>query len=181
MGADQKLIFKPVMEALFIQGVSDRATPAYRARLVKLGINVDKLLPGYDYAVFEAGIIESVTLFPELSREKALHELGRRMVNANIDANPVGKSLMPVLKLLGLSRALKRSLVRRGNENFNKVTFGAETPNSLEVLMSFVGMVPEFAQGTLHGLATALGGRSVVSHLVKSEGNAATYRLEWGA
>lgn len=179
MGADQKLIFKPVMEALFVQGVSDRATPAYRARLTKLGINVEKLLPGYDYAVFEAGIIESVSLFPELSREKALYELGRRMVTANIDANPVGKSLMPVLKLLGLTRALKRTLARRGNENFNVVSFGAESPTSLEVLMSFVGMVPEFAQGTLHGLAVALGGRGVNAHLLKSEGSSAKYRLEW--
>jgi uncharacterized protein (TIGR02265 family) len=181
MGADQKLIFKPVMEALFVRGLADRATPAFRARLVKAGVNVEKLLPGYDYAVFEAGIIEAVSLFPELSREAALIELGRRMVVANIDANPVGKSLMPLLKLLGPLRAIKRSLSRRGNENFNVVTFGAETQQSLEVQMSFIGTVPEFAQGTLVGLATALGGKSVTSTLLRYENNTAAYKLEWVA
>ncbi len=179
MGADQKLIFKPVMEALFVAGLGDRYNSAFRARLVKVGVNVEKLLPGYDYSVFEAAIIEAVSLFPELSREGALQEIGRRMVTANIDANPVGKSLMPVLKLLGTLRALKRSLSRRGNENFNVTTFGAETPQSLEVQMSFVGTVPEFAQGTLLGLATALGAKAVTSKLLRYENNSAAYLLQW--
>ncbi len=129
--------------------------------------------------MFEAGIIESISLFPELSREAALHELGKRMVNANIDANPVGKTLMPVLRLLGLARAIKRTLTRGSNENFNLATFPAEGPQSLDVNMSFVGTVPEFAQGTLAGLATALGGKSVTVELLKVENSAATYRVHW--
>lgn len=57
MGAEpQKLIFKPVMESLFIGGLGDRSTAEFRARLARKGIQVDKLLPAYDYPVFEAGI-----------------------------------------------------------------------------------------------------------------------------
>ncbi len=181
MGAEQqKLIFKPVMEALFISGLGDRSTAHFRARLVKLGITVEKLLPGYDYAVWEAGVIESVSLFPELSRTAALEELGRRMVKANIDANPVGKTLLPLLRLMGLGRAMKRSLSRGSNENFNVVTFGAETPQSLEVLMSFVGKIPEFALGTLLGLATELGAKNARGQLMRSANDGAAYFIEWG-
>ena len=177
--ADQKLIFKPVIEALFIAGLSDRSTPDFRARLLKRGINLTKLLPGYEYAVWEAGILEAVSLFPELPREVALEELGRRMVTANIDANPVGKTLLPLLKMLGLGRAIKRALTKGSNENFNKVTFGAETSQSLEVAMSFVGTVPEFALGTLTGLATALGAKSAKGRVLRFENAAAAYQLEW--
>ena len=180
MAAEQKLIFKPVIEALFIAGLNDRSTPAFRARLLRLGINVEKLLPGYEYGVWEAGIVEAVTLFPELARAAALEELGRRMVTANIDANPVGKTLLPLLRMMGMGRAIKRALTRGSNENFNEVTFGAETSQSLEVVMSFVGTVPEFALGTLTGLATALGAKSARAKVLRFEKAAAAYQLEWG-
>ena len=179
MGAEQKLIFKPVMEALFIGGLGDRMTGDFRAQLLKLGVDVQKLLPGYDYVVYERAVLDAVSLFPELDRPAALTELGRRMVQATIDASPVGKSLMPVLKLLGMVRAMKRSLSRGASENFNLVTFGAESPQSLEVIMSFVGKIPEFALGTLTGLATALGAKDVRGRVLRYEREAATYLIEW--
>lgn len=180
MGADQKLIFKPVMEAMFVAGLKDRMTPAFQARLLKLGVNTEKLLPGYDYAIWEMGVLDAVSLFPDLQRSAALEELGRRMVKATIDASPVGKSLMPVLKLLGTTRAMKRSLSRGSSENFNVVTFGAETPHSLEVLMSFVGKIPEFALGTLTGLAAELSSKAIRGRVQKYENEGATYLIEWG-
>ena len=179
MAADQKLIFKPVMEALFVSGLSDRMTEAFRAQLLKLGVDVNKLLPGYDYVIYERAVIDSVSLFPELERAAALEELGRRMVKATIDASPVGKSLMPLLKLLGMVRAMKRSLSRGSSENFNLVTFGAESPQSLEVVMSFVGKIPEFALGTLIGLAVGLGAKDVRGRVLRYERDAATYLIEW--
>lgn len=120
-----------------------------------------------------------MSLFPELSRAEAIQEIGRRVVQANIDANPVGKTLLPVLKLLGMGRAIKRTLKNGANENFNVVTFGKEGPQSLEVLMSFVGTIPEFAQGTLLGLGNALGGKSVSARVLTYEKSAATYLVEW--
>lgn len=179
MGADQKLIFKPVFEALFVKGLTDRMTPAFEARLLKAGVNVQKFLPGYDYAVWEASVIDAISLFPELDRVAALEEMGRRMVKATIEASPVAKSLLPVLKLLGMTRAVKRSLSRGSSENFNVVTFGAETPHSIEVVMSFVGKIPEFALGTVTGLVSELGGKSVRGKIAKSANEGATFLVEW--
>ena len=70
-------------------------------------------------------------------------------------------------------------LSRGASENFNLVTFGAESPNSLEVIMSFVGKIPEFALGTLTGLATALGAKDVRGRVLRYEREAATYLIEW--
>ena len=86
----------------------------------------------------------------------------------------------PVMEsLLGLARALKRTLTKGSNENFNLATFPGESPQSLDVNMSFVGTVPEFARGTLVGLATALGGKSVTVEILKVENSGATYRVHW--
>jgi uncharacterized protein (TIGR02265 family) len=176
---DPKLIFKPVFEA-FLAGLGELVTPAYRASLLARGVNTAKLLPGYDYAVWEQTVIDAVPLLGALDRATALEDLGQRMVRATIDASPVAKSLMPVLKVLGVTRAVKRSLSRSTSENFNRVTFGAESPNSIEVIMSFVGKIPEFALGTCTGLVVQLGAKNVRGRVLTYENEAATYLLEWG-
>lgn len=176
---EQRLIFKQVFEAFFV-GLGDRLTLGYRARLLERGVNVDKLLPGYDYVVWEDTVLDALPLFPDRDRATVLEDLGQRMVAATIDANPVSKSLMPLLRVMGINRAVKRTLARSSSENFNVVTFGAESPGSIEVLMSFVGRIPEFALGTCTGLALQLGAKNVRGRTVKYENQAATYLLEWG-
>ena len=89
MTAEKRLMFAPVLEALLIRGLADRMTDTFRARLLALGINLEKLLPGYPYELWETAVLEAVTLLPELARDAALEELGRRMVTATIDASPV--------------------------------------------------------------------------------------------
>ena len=155
--AEQKLIYRPVIEALFVVGLADRLTPDYRARLTKLGINLDKLLPGYPYEAWEEAVLSTASLFPELETEPAIAEVGRRMVAATVEGNPVGKRLLPLLKMLGVGKALKRAYGRTTEGNFNTVSFGIETPKSLEIHMSFVGKIPEFARGSIVGMGQMLG------------------------
>lgn len=175
---DEKLIFRPVIEALFVRGLSDRMTPAFRARLKNLGIDLDKLLPGYPYAAWEQAVQSTATLFPEMESTDALAESGRRMVVATIQDNPVGKHLLPLLKLLGTGRALRRAYSRTTEGNFNTITFGTETPRSLEIHMSFVGQIPEFARGSIVGLGEMLGA-TLRPHTTSYEAPRVTYRVEW--
>jgi uncharacterized protein (TIGR02265 family) len=179
LSADAKLIFKPVLEAMYVHGLSDRMTPAFRAKLTSLGINLDKLLPGYAYEVWERSLLEAVQLFPELDAKAALTELGRRMCVATIEHIPGASTLMPMLRVLGITRAIKRALKRGTSENFNQVTFGAETPKSLEVHMSFVGAIPDFAKGTQLGLVPYFGAKEPACSITKVDGQAATFLLTW--
>ena len=176
--ADEKLIFRPVIEALFVKGLADRITPAFRAQLKSFGIDLDRLLPGYPYADWERAVESIPSLFPELERKDAIHEAGRRMTVATVESNPVGKHLMPLLKLMGTGRALRRAYSRTGEGNFNTITFGAETPKSLEIQMSFVGTIPDFARGSIVGVGQMLGS-PVRAKIAKYEQPAAVFLVEW--
>ena len=179
MSAVAKLIFKPVLEAMYVHGLSDRMTPAFRAKLTSLGINLDKLLPGYAYEVWERSLLEAVHLFPELDAKAALTELGRRMCVATIEHIPGASTLMPMLRVLGITRAIKRALKLGAAENFNQVTYGAETPKSLEVKMTFVGTIPDFVKGSQLGLLPFFGAKNGACRITHVEGPAATYVLTW--
>jgi uncharacterized protein (TIGR02265 family) len=86
---------------------------------------------------------------------------------------------MPMLRVLGTTRAIKRALKRGTSENFNQVTFGAESAKSLEVKMSFVGTIPDFVKGTQLGLLPFFGAKTGTCELVKLENSAATFLLAW--
>lgn len=176
--ADEQLIFRPVIEALFVDGLAERLTPGFRARLNACGIDLERLRPGYPYADWERAVESIPALFPELDRAGALHEAGRRMTVATIERNPVGKRLMPLLKLMGTGRALRRAYSRTGEGNFNVITFGAETPRSLEIQMSFVGKIPDLARGSIVGVGQMLGS-PVRAKTAKYQEPAAVFLVEW--
>jgi uncharacterized protein (TIGR02265 family) len=176
--AEQRLIYRPVIEALFVVGLADRMTPAFRTTLREYGINLDKLLPGYPYDDWERAVQSTSALFPELEPDGAVAEAGRRMVVATVEGNPVGKHLLPLLKVMGIGKALKRAYGRTTEGNFNTISFGAETPKSLEIHMSFVGKIPEFARGSILGMGQMLGAqlRPVTSAY---EAPRATFTVGW--
>lgn len=175
---NEKLIFRPVIEALFVVGLADRITPAFKKQLKVTGIDLDKLLPGYPYETWEKAVQSTPPLFPELDRDAALVEAGRRMVMATIQSNPVGKHLLPLLKVMGIGRALRRAYSRTTEGNFNTISFGAETPRSLEIHMSFVGQIPELARGSIIGLGQMLGA-ALRPSTSSYEAPRVTFLVEW--
>jgi uncharacterized protein (TIGR02265 family) len=176
-GTAEKLVYKPTFQAL-ISGLGDRITPAFRDELAKLGVQLERLLPGYPYSTFESTVIASAKLFPELEREAGIAEVGRRICLGTIDANPVGKTLLPLLKLMGTARALKRAYGKSTAENYNVVTFGAETPRSLVMSMSDVGNIPDMARGSIIGMGEAMG-ITLRAKITAFAAPQVTYLIEW--
>src|SRR5262249_46648076 len=115
------------------------------------------LLPGYPYPTFEATVLAASKLFSPREPADAIAEVGRAITIATIDASPVGKHLLPLLKLMGTGRALRRVYSKSTGENSNQVSFGAETPRSLEMSMSDVGNIPDMARGSILGMGDAMG------------------------
>lgn len=179
MSQNEKLVFKPAVQALFVAGLADRMTPAFTVTLKAIGIDLARLLPGYPYELWERALEATAKeLFAQLGRPEALLELGRRLALASVEANPTGKVLLPLMRVMGTSRAVKRALTHGTEVNYNVVTFGEEQPRSMLVHMSYVGSVPDVARGGIVGLGEALG-TSLRATTIKHEAPRATYLVEW--
>ena len=176
--AAEKLVYAPVFQAL-AKGLGDRMTPAFIAEVRRVGVHFEKLLPGYPYPVFEHTILAAAGLFPDLPNADAVAQVGRLITLATIDASPVGKHLLPLLKVMGTGRALRRVYTKSTGENYNQVSFGAETPTSLEMSMSDVGNIPDMARGSVLGMGDAMG-IALRARIARFEAPKVTYLIEWG-
>lgn len=175
--AEEKLVYRPSFDAL-IAGMSDRATPAFRDELAKLGVVIDRMLPGYPYDTFEKTALAAARLFTELEPADAMAEVGKRLCLSTIDTNPVGKTLLPLLKLMGTARALKRVYSKSTGENYNVVSFGAETGKSLVMHMSDVGNIPDMARGSIIGMGDAMGVK-LRAKITAFDAPKVSYLIEW--
>jgi uncharacterized protein (TIGR02265 family) len=175
--ASEKLVYAPVFEAI-VRGLQDRATPSYLAEVKRIGVDLLKPLPGYPYPVFESVVLASAKMFPERERPDAIAEVGRRLTVATIDTSPIGKALLPLLRVMGMGRALRRVYSKSMGENYNQVSFGAETPKSLEMRMSDVGHIPDMTRGSIVGMGDAMG-VPLRAKIQAFDAPRATYLIEW--
>jgi uncharacterized protein (TIGR02265 family) len=173
-------MYRSIFESLFIHGLKAEQTPALRAQLKALGVDLDKLLPGYEYPVWERAALAALSCFPQLSRGEGLMLLGRRTVAGSLEVNPLSRAGLKVLSLLGVTRAMKRAFGKDPSQTVSRATFGAESPTSLEVTFSQVGTIPEFSLGSLLEVAETLGARDAQGHLVAHHDDGrAQYELAW--
>lgn len=177
--SEERFIFKQVMEALFLVGLRERVTPAFRAELKAMGIDLNKLLPAYDYALWERAVIATAKLFPNLERGPALTESGRHMVQGTLENNPFGRAGLNLLRLMGVGKALKRAMGRSAAQNFNKTSFANETANSIEVHMTYVGKIPEFALGTVISVGEIMGAKNMRGRVLSYSEPSAVFLAEW--
>jgi uncharacterized protein (TIGR02265 family) len=175
--AAEKLVYAPVFEAL-AKGLGSRMSPAFIAEARRIGVNFEKLLPGYPYPQFEQTILAAARLFRDRQETEAIAEIGRLITLATIDLNPVGKALLPLLRVMGTGRALRRVYSRSTGENYNKVTFGTETPRSLEMSMTDVGNIPDMARGSVLGMGEAMG-IPLRARISEFQAPRVTYLIEW--
>ncbi len=176
--AAEKLVYSPVFSAL-AKSLRERMTPAFVEEVRRLGVNFEKLLPGYPYPVFEQTVLAAARLFPDRQGTDAITEVGRILTLATIDESPVGKHLLPLLRVMGAGRALRRVYSKSTGENYNQVSFGAETPNSLEMSMSDVGNIPDMARGSVLAMGEAMG-IAVRVRIASFQAPKVTYLIEWG-
>jgi uncharacterized protein (TIGR02265 family) len=85
---------------------------------------------------------------------------------------------LPLLRVMGTGRALRRVYLKSTGENYNKVSFGTETPKSLEMSMSDVGNIPDMARGSVLGMGEAMG-IPLRAKIASFEAPKVTYLIEW--
>jgi uncharacterized protein (TIGR02265 family) len=176
--SSEALIFNGVVEAAFVRGLADRLTPEVKVRFNEVGINLDRLLPGYPFPIWDAGLRVAATLFPELDQEAAIREVGRRFLAEGRHRRQL-ELAAPVFRLLGIHRALQRILGRQMGDNVNKLSYTELDPKTAQMEMSYVGTHPEFSQGTFILLIEILGGKNVTVKIVARTPPSATFWLHW--
>ena len=149
----EPVIFSQVVEALFKHAFKERLDTHTRARLRKIGIDLDHpFLVAYSVPTwFAAGGVCSEVLFPGLSNEQARYRIGRKLVDG-YGQTTMGRAVFALLRMLGWERSLGR--ISRGLQsgtNFLSARTRFLPDGALEVTFE---VMPEFhaALGTTPGI-----------------------------
>jgi len=177
----EKLVFESSIEGLFIRGLGARVTPALKAELKTLGLDLDrKLPPAVTRQVWYATIDAVVRhVFAGQPRDDAHRELGQRMMEG-IENTFFGKAMAPAVKLLGPRRLLKR--VPSNMKTANNFSIGVMTelaPTSMQLVVDDVGDAPHIFRGSLERLVTWAGGKNVSVTVDAPNLPVATYLVNW--
>jgi uncharacterized protein (TIGR02265 family) len=172
----EKLVFQSSIEGLFVQGIGDRLTPALKAELKALGLDLDRKLPPAVTRLVWYSSIDAVVrhLYAELPRDEAHRALGRRMMEG-IENTLFGRTMLPAVKLLGPRRLLKRV----PSNNFSIGVMTELTPTSMRLEVDDVGDAPHIFRGSLERMVIWAGGKDVVVTVEATKLPAATYLVNW--
>jgi uncharacterized protein (TIGR02265 family) len=177
----EDLDFSSTFEALFVKVYGSQITPELRDRLREVGLDLDRpLLPAYPRRVF-AGCCALLAhhAHPELPLDEALRTMGRRTVEG-MSKTMLGAAVMGVFKLLGVRRSLPRlTHMFRSGDNYTRGTFEFVGEQSAEVRVSQVNGQPAYTLGLLEAGMDWVGAKEPRVRLLRREGDAAVYLLEW--
>jgi uncharacterized protein (TIGR02265 family) len=177
----EKLVFESSIEGLFIRGLGARVTPALKAELKTLGLDLDRKLPPAVTRQVWYATIEAVVrhLYSGKPRDEAHRELGQRMMEG-IEHTFFGKAMAPAVKLLGPRRLLKR--VPANMKTANNFSIGVMTelsPTSMRLVVDDVGDAPNIFRGSLERMVAWAGGKNVNVTVDAPSLPVATYLVSW--
>lgn len=176
----QQLWFSQVIEGIFIKGLGDRLTPELRAELQALGIDLNRLGPGYPVPVVQQALRATHRhIYPELSEADAFRELGISSVRGYLDTF-VGKAVLGVVKLIGVKRSLMRlHLTLSGGNNYLQSTPAVIGPTCIEITLNDVSDMPTFWEGVLFGGAQVAHAKNLRMTMVPRDAPSCAFRVEW--
>lgn len=179
-GESQHLVFQTAVEGLYLRGLKDRVTPALRAELREVGIDLDRtLLPAYPLAAWARSLrLAGTRLFPDRPADEGIAELGRLTITG-MRETLLGRALFPMLKLLGPVRMLQR-MTRSLQNGANFVETKLLRQQDNEAVIWFNHVAEEaFYRGLLDAGLVAAGAQRVEVEVEGREGQSRTYRLTW--
>ena len=145
-----KLWFSQSIEGLFVRGVGDQMTPALRAKLLELGLDVKNLQPAYDDAVVTRAIrLVGSTLFADKPETEALRATGRLFMKG-FAQTLMGKALVQFMKVIGPRRSLQRMERNfRTGGNYIESRFESLGEGKAHVWFNDVSGIPDFYAGII--------------------------------
>jgi uncharacterized protein (TIGR02265 family) len=179
--AEAHVVYQSVFEGLLHRAVGSRMTPALKAKLKALGVDLDADLKAVYPKEIWQGVVEACCseLYPRMDKAEALFKLGTEMVDG-YSATLFGKAQMQMAKLLGSRRSIERAgqSFRAGN-NFTELRMTAKGPTEYELWMNEVSQSGPFVRGSLVALLKVTGAKDIVVDVTPDVPPAATFHIRW--
>jgi uncharacterized protein (TIGR02265 family) len=180
-GMAERLVFPPIVEGLFVRGLTGRVSPLLKEQLRMEGLDLDRpLLPAYTLETWIRCVaLTAKALHPEETEAVAWRMLGERMIDGYRDTM-MGRALLGVMKLLGPWRMLwKAQHGFRTSNNYTEVRITERGPNEAEVWLNEPGALRYFKQGVMLAMGRAAGAPATTVEVSRFDADSATYRVIW--
>jgi uncharacterized protein (TIGR02265 family) len=179
----QRLIFAQAVEGLFLRGLVGRLTPALKAQLREVGVDVERpLLPAYPWAVWARGVgVVAAALHPGEPDEVGWRLIGERMVDGYRETL-VGGAMFGMLRVLGPRRMVGRTRQNfRSGNNYTEARITEVGPGAVDLWMNEVGPLRFFTQGAVLAGMRGAGAPDVRVEVSHYDDAGVTFRVTWGA
>jgi uncharacterized protein (TIGR02265 family) len=178
MYVTERIVFGSSVEGQ-LRALGPELSPEVKRQLIALGVNPDKLLPGYSVPVY-AKLIDFVGAqrFPELEGAERDRALGREFI-IGFGHTFVGKATLAMGKVLGPMRATLR--LTRTMRTVNNYSVSEAIPLSSTSVQVWCQPVlrPWYYVGVFEQAGKQLHGDSYKVELQKFEGERADFLVSW--
>lgn len=177
----ERLEFGPSVHGLFIDTFGAALTPELKVAMRAHGLDLDRpLRPSYPAASYVACVrLMARALSPELPEPDALRVMGGRAVEG-LGSNFLGRSLLSVLRAMGLRRSLLHAeRAFRNSNNYTRVEAQVLSPTAVELTFNTVQGMPTYVEGVLLAIAQVLGGREPRVESNPLDGERHRFVLHW--
>ncbi len=179
----QRRVYAVWFEALFQRALGPRITPALRAELRAIGLDLDQpLAPTYPAPIrLECLKLLRRALFPTLTEDQAWFAFGRALLEGYLQTM-VGRGFDLQFRQLGPRALLKRaSEVMSTSSNFNSAETIERGPFRWEVRFRCVDLEPAYYRGLTFASLEVCGVTDIEVQLRSQAQDELVFDLSWGA
>lgn len=177
--SDSRVVFKHCGEAL-IRSIEPKLNPELREKLDQAGLPTTRELPpGFEYQQWERILsVVGESLMPG-DPGAAHHAIGEWITDAYLE-NFIGRALKPVIKLIGMNRALGRMRQNfRVANNYSEVTVSEKGPGHVQLHVNEKGLMAYFYRGILDRGLRICDPRDLVVRIASEDESGVVYDVTW--
>lgn len=180
--SESRLVFKHCAEAL-LRGLGPRLTPTLKTRLEQQGLGgANELPPAFEYERWQQILSAAAAELSPADLKAGHFTLGELITDAYLE-NFIGMALKPVIKLIGMRRALGRMKQNfRVANNYSEVEVSDVGPGHVHLRVNETGDMAAFYRGILaRGLELTLAPKGLEVDIVEEAADAVVYSVRWAA
>ena len=180
---DTRLIYSVTVQGLFHLSLGRRLSPAARASLRQVGLDLDgELLPAYAITTWLKCLdIALRDVWPDLPREEAWRRMGHTLIEG-LTSTMLGRVMATAARTLGPRQSLSQfHRAFRNSDNYVEVRMTERGPGSWEMWLNDILGRPHYYIGILEASLKVMGVREPRVVVLREDSPACTFLLEWKA